>query len=674
MAVPGRDSSKLQKQPGARTPNTGMQRRSTTGKNVPAKPASPASGGDKKAPADVPSADAYEVVEEVQEIVQAPDAAPAPAAHDEVPGTPARATPGGRRTPGGRAARASGGVARRSPTPRSPGDGQPTRGSGGTPVRDRRDPGAEIGSMHRRGLGLAMKFSLFISLLILLISLLFGLVVIRLFKDKMKEEIKRSGYQQVLTLKPLGKRIYKNFCDSWLNVEKTDFKSYDLMPQGKADKEDLASILNGDKRILDLAIFASKETTKDPNGVVVVARGLTKFSLPGDPAKLDSVQDGDPDIKIWWGEITLDNKTENVLFFRVPLDGSGDKLLATGNLILSASQIDQEVQALIRKIALFGLLFVLAGIALSLGLASLVTSPINVLVRDMDIVSRGDLDHETRPQTNDEIGLLATAFNRMTHSIKAAREHERQVERINADLSILKEIHAKLMPEKIPQIPGFDIFTGYYCAREVGGDYYDFIPVDRDHLAFVIADVSGKGIPGSMYMGYTRTILRMMATENPSPADVLSKTNYHVAKDIKRGMFVTAMYAIVNVRTREMTVASAGHNPMIIWRAATRTHELVRPNGIALGFDKGPIFDRTVREQKLKLNRGDRVVLYTDGVVESMNEAHEEWSNEALEAFVQQHAELKSKDFVRLLLKALDEHKGAAEQHDDITLTTFRIE
>ncbi|MCW8133809.1 MAG: SpoIIE family protein phosphatase, partial [Planctomycetota bacterium] len=550
----------------------------------------------------------------------------------------------------------------------------PTRGSGGSPAKSNRDPGAEIGSLHRRGLSLAAKFSLFISLLILLISLLFGLVVIRLFKDKLKEEIKRSGYQQVLTLKPLGKRVYRSFVDTWLMNTKAEAKSYADTPAGVSDKADLKQILDGDPRILDLAVFASKEPAKDPSGVVVIARGLTTFSMPNDPTKFETVDGGDPDIKVWWGDITVDDKHERVLFFRVPLEGKDDKLLATGNLILSASQIDQEVQSLIRKIALFGLLFVLAGIALSLGLASLVTSPINVLVRDMDIVARGDLEHETRPQTSDEIGLLAMAFNRMTKSIRSAREHERQVERINADLSILKEIHAKLMPEKIPQIPGYDIFTGYYCAREVGGDYYDFIPVDRDHLAFVIADVSGKGIPGSMYMGYTRTILRMMATENLSPADVLSKTNYHVAKDIKRGMFVTAMYAIVNVRTREMTVASAGHNPMVIWRAATRTHELVRPNGIALGFDKGPIFDRTVREQKLKLNRGDRVVMYTDGVVEAMNAEHEEWGDEALEAFVQQNAEIKSKDFVRLLLKALDDHKGEAEQHDDITLTTFRIE
>ncbi|MCZ7647957.1 MAG: serine/threonine-protein phosphatase [Planctomycetota bacterium] len=261
----------------------------------------------------------------------------------------------------------------------------------------------------------------------------------------------------------------------------------------------------------------------------------------------------------------------------------------------------------------------------------------------------------------------------MTRSLKEAREQEREVERLNSELDLAKEIHAQLMPQKLPNIPGYDIFTGYYCAKEVGGDYYDFIPVDGEHLAMVIADVSGKSIPGSITMSWTRTILRMMAPLNLSPADVMSKTNYHVAREIKRGMFVTCQYAVLNVRTREMTLASAGHNPMIIFRKQTGDCELLRPNGIALGFDKGPIFDRTIREKKIKLYSGDRVVMYTDGIPESMSPQREEWGEENLVRFSRQYAELSSKEFVRLLVQTLEKHKGDAEQHDDITVTTFRI-
>ena len=521
-------------------------------------------------------------------------------------------------------------------------------------------------------MSLAIKFSLFISLLILLISLLFGLVVIRVFKDKMQEEIIQSGYQQLVFLKPLALKMYETQA-TWAVLPASQGK-YNDTELSKADSKILTAIKKGSPRIKNIAVFASDPPSEMPQGTVAVAD--SNFSGWTEPSNREAPPDFDTNARAWWGSTqATSGQPENTLIFMMPLVSTpSQKHRAVAMLMLSAQKIDDEVQGLIRKVGLFGLLFVAAGIALSLGLASLVTSPINVLVRDMDIVARGDLEHETRANTNDEIGLLATAFNRMTKNIKAAREQEREIDRINSDLSILKEIHFKLMPEKLPQIPGFDIFTGYYCAREVGGDYYDFVPVDKDHLAFVIADVSGKGIPGSMYMGYTRTVLRMMAPGNLSPADVLAKTNYHVARDIKRGMFVTAMYALVNVRSKQMTVASAGHNPMYLWRQATGTIEQIRPNGIALGFDKGPIFDRTIREQKLQLQHGDRVLLYTDGVVEAMNEAHEEWGDDQLLSYMKQHATLKSKDFLRVILKALDVHKGKAEQHDDITLTTFRIE
>ena len=208
----------------------------------------------------------------------------------------------------------------------------------------------------------------------------------------------------------------------------------------------------------------------------------------------------------------------------------------------------------------------------------------------MNEVAHGNFEHESEVDltSRDEIGLLASAFNQMTASLRAGRESELENQRISGELSTAKAIHIKLMPEKLPQLPGIDIFTAYQSAKEVGGDYYDFIPVgDTDHLALCVADVSGKGIPGSMVMGTTRTILRMMAVGNLSPAEVLAKTNYHVARDIKRGMFVTCVYCILNVRTREMAVASAGHNPLLMYRAATGKLENP-PQRHRAGLRQGP--------------------------------------------------------------------------------------
>jgi len=139
-------------------------------------------------------------------------------------------------------------------------------------------------------------------------------------------------------------------------------------------------------------------------------------------------------------------------------------------------------------------------------------------------------------------------------------------------------------------------------------------------------------------------------------------------------MFVTMIYGILNVRQKTLTVASAGHNPMVLLRARTGQVELVNPNGIALGFDKGPIFNRTIKEQTLQLYKGDQVVLYTDGVVEAMDEKHEEYGDERFYKWLQVHATERSRDLINNLLKELDAHRGRAEQHDDITVVTIRVD
>lgn len=244
---------------------------------------------------------------------------------------------------------------------------------------------------------------------------------------------------------------------------------------------------------------------------------------------------------------------------------------------------------------------------------------------------------------------------------------------MSRELSIAADIQASLLPPKIPQLPGYDIYTYYRSAKEVGGDYYDFIPIDHERLGLVVADVSGKGIPGAMIMASTRTLLRLLGPQCGSAAETLRQTNVQVSRDIKRGMFVTAMFAILNVRTKELAVCSAGHNPMVVYRDRLTRIELVNPGGMALGFDKGPIFDRTLQEKTIRLDPGDRVVMYTDGVVEAMNERSEEFGEERFYRFVLTHARMQSKDFLRALAMELDKYKGSAPQHDDITAVSFRV-
>ncbi len=240
------------------------------------------------------------------------------------------------------------------------------------------------------------------------------------------------------------------------------------------------------------------------------------------------------------------------------------------------------------------------------------------------------------------------------------------------ELAIAEELQANLLPRRVPQIPGYDLSAYYRPSREVGGDYYDFMEIDPDHLGILVADVSGKGIPGSIVMTETRALFKSEAVRTLSPAETLARVNAVLYNDIKRGMFVTVYYMIVSLQKGILSVVSAGHNPMVLWRKATNTCHLVNPNGLALGIDKGPLFERTLKEQKIQLFAGDRFVLYTDGIIESMNPREEQFGPNRFYLRVKQLAEKSSSEFLSILMGEIEAHQGDAPQHDDITIVTGR--
>jgi sigma-B regulation protein RsbU (phosphoserine phosphatase) len=244
---------------------------------------------------------------------------------------------------------------------------------------------------------------------------------------------------------------------------------------------------------------------------------------------------------------------------------------------------------------------------------------------------------------------------------------------LDHELAIAEELQGNLLPRRIPQIQSYELSAYYKPSKEVGGDYYDFIEIDADHYGILVADVSGKGIPGCIVMAETRVLIRNEAQRTLSPAELMTKVNSFLNKDIKRGMFVTAFYLILNSKKNNLTLTSAGHNPMVLWRKSTNTCNLVNTGGLALGIDKGPLFERCIREQKLQLYEGDRFVLYTDGVIESMNENNEQFGQPDFYRSIKELAEKDSTEFINLIVDRVEKHQGNAPQHDDITLVTGRF-
>ncbi|MBI4616411.1 MAG: PP2C family protein-serine/threonine phosphatase [Planctomycetes bacterium] len=257
---------------------------------------------------------------------------------------------------------------------------------------------------------------------------------------------------------------------------------------------------------------------------------------------------------------------------------------------------------------------------------------------------------------------------------EAAEDEERreQMEALRKDLDVASQVQVNLLPKKIPQIPNYDINAFYRPSKEVGGDYYDFLQLTNGRLAMTVADVSGKGIAGSMVMAMFRSVLRMCAAEGVRARDIMIRTNELASRDIKRGMFVTCLFTILSIEKNSLRVCSAGHNPLVLWRHASRTIHLVNPNGIAIGFDKGPIFENVIKEQKFHVEPGDRVVTYTDGVVEAMNKDEELFGDKRFYKLIKDNAEEPSGRLLNLLVEAIDQFVDGAPQSDDITILTFR--
>ncbi len=261
-------------------------------------------------------------------------------------------------------------------------------------------------------------------------------------------------------------------------------------------------------------------------------------------------------------------------------------------------------------------------------------------------------------------------FAGMRSSQAVAQAQERELSAY--DIRIAKEVQQKLVPAVLPKIPGFEIGTYYKPAKEVGGDYYDFFPIGNHRYVVIIADVSGKGISGAMVMVMVRSVLRMLGPLGLSPKETVIKANRLIIKDMRKGMFVSAVYGILNAEDRTFSFVSAGHNPPVWWKRGSPKTKLLQGKGMVLGFVGDKKFDNSIEEIQIQFGPMDRIVLYTDGVVEAKNNAGGEYGEEALEELVGRHAASDSNTLVQAMVAGVEAHRGSAKQSDDISIVTFR--
>jgi len=271
-----------------------------------------------------------------------------------------------------------------------------------------------------------------------------------------------------------------------------------------------------------------------------------------------------------------------------------------------------------------------------------------------------------------DLNLLQALADQASITIYYAKFNEELDKKrvLDYDLRVARRIQMGLLPKRIPQAPGMEIAAFSLPAREIGGDFYDFVAIDDDHLGLAIADVSGKGVAGAILMSICRSVFRAHAPGCLSPAAVLKAINRVIIGDIHEDMFISMLYCILNTCTAEITLACAGHpRPLLI--AANGRALPVETAGVAIGLVDSDMFDRRLRETTVTLHPGDLWVLFTDGVTEAMNAEHKEWGRANLQRAVLACAMEGSAAIVARVQQEILAFAGDVAQYDDMTLAVL---
>jgi sigma-B regulation protein RsbU (phosphoserine phosphatase) len=332
-------------------------------------------------------------------------------------------------------------------------------------------------------------------------------------------------------------------------------------------------------------------------------------------------------------------------------------------------------------VAIVGVLFlIIQAVALVMGLtlARSITGSVHELFAGTERVRRGDFQHKIAILSRDQLGELAASFNSMTGSIEELLQQKAEKERLEQELRIARSIQMSLLPQASLVFPGVSLSGHCVPAREVGGDYYDFLPLDDARIGILIADVAGKGTSAALYMAELKGLMLSLSELHASPRHLLIAANRIISKHLDARSFITMMYAVVDLRARTMTMARAGHCPLVYVPgpyAVSRASQTLQPDGMVLGlqFDTGDLFSRTLAEVTLPLGLGDLFLLYTDGISEAMNVAGDCFGDNRLADLACLHADLASHDLRDCILGEVRSFAGSAAQHDDMTMVLLKI-
>ncbi len=324
---------------------------------------------------------------------------------------------------------------------------------------------------------------------------------------------------------------------------------------------------------------------------------------------------------------------------------------------------------------LYGLFFAVTVLALLItGLVALITAtrvsrPINHLVDDVRAISNGNLSHRVRAQGGGEVGLLAGAIDRMTESLLDAREAEVELSVRERESAVALEVQEALQPTNVEVPEGYSVASEHVGSSEPGGDFHDIVQAEDGRTVFFACDVSGAGVPGALVGATARAYLKSELKRGGSLETALKNVNRTIAGDVRRGMYVTVLAAALDPDTHELEVASAGHKlPLVHWSDADKSIRAIQPDGIALGFDKGPVFDRGISVRHVPMDPGDRAVIAGTGAVRVINVEGDEIGEKRFYKLIARNAADSPEEVLDGVLTALEAFADEEPFPTDVSL------
>lgn len=346
---------------------------------------------------------------------------------------------------------------------------------------------------------------------------------------------------------------------------------------------------------------------------------------------------------------------------------------------LSVVYPDREMFAPLRQMTLLLVLLVLTGLGLlALGTINIINrlaAPLTHFSHSARLIAEGNFHVQLpRVTTQDEMKELHDAFSHMQQELAqyvvTLQQTTAAKEKIESELRIAREIQLAMIPHSFPpfpDLPQVDLFAMLKSAREVGGDLYDFFAIEK-RFFFAIGDVSGKGVPASLFMAVTRTLLRSIADKYHEPVDMLAALNKALSLNNESNMFVTFFLGILHLDTGLLAYANAGHNPPVLIRATGKVQMFEQAGAIPLGLME----DFSFRQSQILLEAGDRVFAYTDGVTEAEDAQEKLFAEDKMLWVIRQNNNAGPRELVTLMEKQIEAHVKSHPQSDDITMMTIK--